>query len=247
MKRSDSDAQRLIATLRRHLKSQGITSARIARELSISEPTAKRWLAGKALTLDRLERLAQLCGHTLSDLARESERPSDGLAQELTLAQEQALLSDEFLALMFFTILSGSPPEETATDFLLPPRMVEAALIRLERLALIDRLPGGRVRARVDRTVIWRKAPMRALFEARMKVQFTTIDYSAPETVYASEMVKLSPKGIAALGELIEEFRRNVQAITRHDRDTAHLPGQWIATLAVMRTLDLSGLDRLRP
>lgn len=246
MLRSQSESARLLAALRRHLKSQGLTARQIAGELGIGEATAKRWLTGKGVTLDGLERLAGLGGITLAELARESDRPTDGLAHELTLAQEKALLSDEFLALMFFTILAGSPPHETATDFLLPPRLVEAALIRLERLALIDRLSGGRVRPRVDRTIIWRKAPMRSLFEARMKPQFMAIDYSAADAVYASEMVKLSPKGIAALAELIEEFRRNVQALARHDRDTSHLPGTWIATLAVMRAVDLSGLDRLR-
>lgn len=244
--RSETESARLLFTLRRHLKSKGLTTRRIAAELGIGEATAKRWLAGKGLTLERLERLAGLGGITLAELARESERPADGLAHELTLAQEKALMSDEFLALMFFTILAGSPPEETAADFDLPQRMVEAALLRLERLALIDRLSGGRVRPRVDRTIIWRKAPMRLLFETRMKPQFMAIDYSAADAVYASEMIKLSPKGIAALAELIEEFRRNVQALARHDRDTSHLPGVWVGTLAVMRSVDLSGLDRLR-
>ncbi|HMS19873.1 helix-turn-helix domain-containing protein [uncultured Sphingorhabdus sp.] len=246
MKRSETESARLLTALKRHLKSHGWTAARIAQRLSIGDATVKRWLAGKALTLDKLERLAGLCDVSLAELVRETEKPQSGLAHELTLAQEKALLSDEFLALMFFTILSGYPPEETTADFELPPRMVEAALTRLERLALIDRLSGGRVRPLVDRTIIWRKAPMRTLFDARMKNQFLSLDFAAPETVYASEMLKLSPQGTASLAELIEAFRRDVQALARKDRDTTHLPGQWITTLAVMRPLDTSGLDRLR-
>jgi transcriptional regulator with XRE-family HTH domain len=246
MQRTETESQRLLAALRRHLKSHGFTVARIARQLAVGEATVKRWLAGKALTLDKLERLAAMCEVSLAELARETEKPNSGLAHELTLAQEKALLTDEFLALMFFTILSGYPPEETTADFMLPPRMVEAALARLERLALIDRLSGGRVRPLVDRTIIWRKAPMRTLFEARMKSQFLSLDFAAPETVYASEMIKLSPQGAASLAELIEAFRRDVQALARQDRDTTHLPGQWVTTLAVMRPLDTSGLERLR-
>lgn len=42
---------------------------------------------------------------------------------------------------------------------------METGLSRLKRLALIDRLPGGRAQSRVDCAVIWRKRPMRALFE----------------------------------------------------------------------------------
>lgn len=244
--RTESESQRMLATLKRHLKSQGWTAARIAQRLEIGEATAKRWLSGKALTIDRLTALANLCDLSLVELFRESENTPANLARELTLAQERELMADEFMALMFFTILSGYPPEETAADFELPLAMVESSLVRLERLALIDRLSGGRVRALVDRAVIWRKAPMRQLFETRMKTQFMTIDFAAPETAYASEVVKLSAQGAAAMAELIEEYRRKVQALARNDRETSHLPASWYTTLAVMRPLDLSGLERLR-
>ena len=155
-------------------------------------------------------------------------------------------MSDEFMALMFFTILSGYPPTETAEDFMLPMPMVESALLRLERLALIDRLSGGRVRALVDRAIIWRKAPMRLMFQQRMKEQFVAIDFSAADAVYASEMIKLSKQGAAMLAELVEKYRREVQALAQQDRETAHLPQDWYTTLAVMRPLDTSGLKRIR-
>lgn len=246
MKRTDNESQRLLMALKRHLKSGGWTAARIAQALSIGEATAKRWLAGKALTLDRLSALVKLCDLSLAELIRETELPATNLSHELTLAQERALMTDELLALMFFTILSGYPPAETANDFQLPAPMVEAALVQLERLALIDRLSGGRVRALVDRTVIWRKAPMRQLFEQRMKEQFVAIDFASPEAVYTSEVIKLSAQGAAMLAELIEEYRRNVQTLAQRDREISHLPAAWYTTLAVMRPLDLSGLDRLR-
>jgi transcriptional regulator with XRE-family HTH domain len=227
--RTENESQRMLATLKRHLKSRGWTAAKIAHRLQIGEATAKRWLSGKALTIDRLTALANLCDLSLVELIRESENTPANLARELTLAQERALMADEFLALMFFTILSGYPPQETAADFELPQAMVENALAKLERLA-----------------VIWRKAPMRQLFETRMKAQFMAIDFAAPETAYASEVVKLSAQGAAALAELIEEYRRKVQALAKNDRETSHLPASWYTTLAVMRPLDLSGLERLR-
>jgi transcriptional regulator with XRE-family HTH domain len=246
MIRTDTESQLLLVTLKRHLKSEGWTATRIAQQLRIGEATAKRWLAGKALTLDRLSSLAELCNLSLAELFRQTERSSSNLAPALTLAQERALMSDEFMALMFFTILSGYPPTETAEDFRLPMPMVESALLRLERLALIDRLSGGRVRALVDRAIIWRKAPMRLMFQQRMKEQFVAIDFSAADAVYASEMIKLSKQGAAMLAELVEKYRREVQALAEQDRQTAHLPQDWYTTLAVMRPLDTSGLKRIR-
>ena len=72
------------------------------------------------------------------------------------------------------------------------------------------------------------------------------IDFSAADAVYASEMIKLSKQGAAMLAELVEKYRREVQALAEQDRQTAHLPQDWYATLAVMRPLDTSGLKRIR-
>lgn len=230
--------------LRRHLRRDGWTARRLAANFGIGEATAKRWLAGKAVTLDRLERLAELCGLSLAELAVESQQPPAHLAQELTLAQERALSADVFLAFLFMTILGGNEPQEVEEDFAVPPREMEAALLRLERLALIDRLPGGRVRPLVDRAIAWRKTPMRALFESQMKAQFLAMDFASENAVYASEILRLSAQGAAMLGELIEKHRRDVQALAEADRHASHLPRQWHGMLCAARPLETGNLRK---
>lgn len=145
--RHDSTSAAMMGALRRHLRHEGWTAVRLAAKLGVSEATAKRWLAGKGLTLDRLDRLAGLAGLTIADLAREAEDTPQGLARELTLAQERALSADIFLSFLFMAILAGIQPDEIMADFSLPSRTMETALLKLERLALIDRLRQGRARA----------------------------------------------------------------------------------------------------
>lgn len=234
----------MLRALRQHLRQEGWTARRLAGHFRIGEATAKRWLAGRGLTLPRLEALAALCDMSLGELARETERPHANLASELTLAQEKALSNDIFLAFLFMTILNGYTPDEIARDFNVPPRDMDAALLRLERLALIDRLRGGRVRPTVDRSVIWSKGPMRALFEERMKPQFMDMDFAADGAIYSSEMMKLSAQGAAMLAELIEKFRREVQAMAERDRETTHLPRAWYGMLCAMRAMDMTPIDR---
>lgn len=240
MKRSEM----LLSALRLQLRANGWTARRLAAELAVGEATVKRWLAGKGLTLDRLDILAGLAQTSLAELARQAERPGAGLAQELTLAQERALSQDGFLSFLFMVILGGYDVTEMARDFDVPTRQMEAALIRLERLALIDRLPMGRVRPLVDRAIIWRKTPMRAQFEARMKPQFLDMDFAAQDAVYASDILKLSAQGAARLTELIEKHRRDVQALAAEDRATAHLPQSWFGMLCAARPLDMTGLQQ---
>ena len=243
MKSSRSEAPAILQALRRHLRREGWTARRLAAQFAIGEATAKRWLAGKGLTLDRLEQLAALCRLSLADLARETELPPAHLAQELTLAQERALSGENFLAFLFMTILGGDDPRDVAEDFGVRARDMDAALARLERLALIDRLPTGRVRPLVDRAIAWRKTPMRALFEAQMKPQFLAMDFSAEEAVYASELLRLSPVGAARLAEMIEQHRRDVQAMAARDRQESHLPRKWYGMLCAARALDTANLE----
>lgn len=241
--RTESEGEAIIHALRRHLRREGWTARRLAAHFAIGEATAKRWLAGKGLTLDRLERLAALCRLSIGELARETARPEAGLARELTLAQERALSGNIFLAFLFMTILGGDDPQDVADDFGVPAREMDAALARLERLALIDRLPGGRVRPLVDRAIAWRKSPMRTLFETQMKPQFLAMDFAAEDALYASELLRLSPVGAARLAEMIEQHRRDVQAMAEADRHQSHLPRRWYGMLCAARALDTSTLE----
>lgn len=240
--RSESNAAAMLTVLRRHLRQAGWTAPRLSSELAVGEATVKRWLAGKGLTIGRLERLAGLVGLGLGDLAREVEDSAEGLAPELTLAQERALSSNIFLSFLFLSLLNGVPVAEIAADFEVPPRTMEAALARLERLALIDRLRSGRLRLRVDRALVFRKLPLRSLFEQHMKPAFFELDYAAPETLYTSEVIKLSPRGMMQLAELMERHRGELMQLADRDRQ-AGLPGRgWYGILCVARAMDMAAL-----
>lgn len=239
-----SETARLFAVLRRHLRREGWTAQKLAAHLGIGEATAKRRLAGKGITLERFGQLARLVGLTVAELAREAEGTNDGLARELTLAQERALSGDAFLAFIFVTILGENDPAEFIADYGVPADRMEAALQKLERLALIDRIKGGRIRSLVDHNVMYNKLPMRRAFETHMKQQFVAIDFSHPETVFASEVIKLSDAAAARLAEEIERHRREVHALAMRDRETALLKRTWYSVLWAARPLDLSRLQR---
>jgi transcriptional regulator with XRE-family HTH domain len=232
----------MIAVLRRHLRGSGWTVRRIAESLGASEPTVKRWLAGRALTLDRLEALAGLCDLRLADLARESELPPPDLANELTLAQEQALSEDIRLGFLFNVLLLGERWQDVEQDFGIPHAIMESLLDRLHNLALIDRLSGGRVRTRVNPNILWRKLPMRRQFELYMKQQFVDMDFAAPDSVYGSIVMKLSEAGAARLTELIEKQRRELYALAEADRTESHFPRTWYGVLTAARPLDTTRL-----
>ena len=228
--------------LRRLLRANGLTIHAIARRMAVSDATVKRWFQGLGLAADRLEELCHLAGVTLPELAEMASTPPRELANDLTLAQEQALTESTFLSFLFFMIMSGWPPHDLHDDFGVPTDLIDAQLGRLERLALIDRLPGGRVRRRVDRRVAWRRGPMRQHFEQHMKQQFMEIDFGDPATIYTAETAKLSVSGLARLEELLQRFRIDVQELADEDRRHSLLSRQWNMVLVAVRPMDVSRL-----
>lgn len=229
-----SDA--FLAALRQALRDAGWTQVRLAQEFGVGTATVKRWLHGRGLSFRMLSRLCELAETSLAELADDCR----AIAQEsdqLTLAQEEALTQDSNLSTVFFLILRGWPPSEATEAFHIPPETVERHVARLERLALVDRLSGGRVRARLSPSHTWQRAPMRRHFERHLKQLFVSIDYGDPAVNFGAEMVKLSPLGVAQVRERIEAFRAELRAIEREDRRSAALPGEWYAVLAVARSL----------
>lgn len=228
----------LIKVLRKLLRSNGLGIRDIAERMAVSPATVKRWFAGQGLAIDRFEALCDLAGIGLAELVELAAAPPRELARELTLAQEQALTENTLLSFLFFMIISGWPPSDLHDDFGVPVKDIETQLTRLERLALIDRLSGGRVRSRIDRRVAWRRGPMRKHFEQHMKRQFLEIDFGDPAAIYTAETAKLSPSGVARLEELIERFRLDVQQLADDDRRHSLLPRLWHTVLLAARPLD---------
>jgi transcriptional regulator with XRE-family HTH domain len=226
----------LLAALRRTLSAAGWTQTRIAKELHVGTATVKRWLHGRGLSFHTLGRLCAMADTSLAELA-EASRLAAQQQNHLTLAQEEALTRDSNLSTVFFLIVNGWPPSEATEAFHIPSDEVESHVIRLERLALIDRSSGGRLRARLNPAHAWQRTPMRRHFERHLKPLFFTMDYGDPDAIYGAETVKLSPLGLARLRDRIEAFRGEIRALEAEDRRTSSLPADWFAVLAVARSM----------
>lgn len=87
------EASQLIATIKRQLKSQGMTYRDVARALKLSEPSVKRLFASERFTIDRLVQVSNLLGYTLAELSNEAQAAQPRLST-LTEKQEREVVSD---------------------------------------------------------------------------------------------------------------------------------------------------------
>src|SRR5580700_11756368 len=85
---------RIMASLKRVMKSRQVTYRELARRISLSEPSVKRIFSRASLTLSRLDEICQALEVTLSEVVRLSGEASADAPEVLTVEQENALAAD---------------------------------------------------------------------------------------------------------------------------------------------------------
>jgi transcriptional regulator with XRE-family HTH domain len=176
-----SEADQLISTLKKQLKSQGMTYRDVARALKLSEPSVKRMFASGRFGVERLVQISNLLGFTLAELSREAQTGQTRLSM-LTEKQEREVVSDPKLLMVAVCALNHWTMEEIVEYYKLSVPECIKYLLQLDRLRIIDLLPGNRIRLNVARDFDWLPVgPIRQYFTSKglndfLKSGFATED-----------------------------------------------------------------------
>jgi transcriptional regulator with XRE-family HTH domain len=200
----------LIHALKRLLKAQGITYSVLAQRLSLSEATVKRMFSRGAISVKRLDEICQVLDIGLTELSAEAHREREPLT-ELSVAQEQALVDDPALLLALYLVLNRWHQEEAIERYRWSEAEWTLLLVRLDRLGVIELLPGNRTRSRTQRNFRWRReGPMQRFFQQRLLPEYfqRTFDGERDRLLLLSGMVSKHNAVVVErrLQELAEEF-----------------------------------------
>ncbi|MDP1633682.1 MAG: helix-turn-helix transcriptional regulator [Gallionellaceae bacterium] len=162
-----TEAVQLIATLKKQLKNQGMTYRDVARALKLSEPSVKRLFASGRFSVERLVQISNLLGYTLAELSKEAQTGQTRLST-LTEKQEREVVSDPKLLMVAVCALNHWTPDEIVAFYKLGIPECIKYLLQLDRLRIIDLLPGNRIRLNVARDFDWLPSgPIRQYFQSK--------------------------------------------------------------------------------
>ncbi len=162
----------LIDTLKQALKGHSLTYAEVARRLEMSEANVKRMFASKRFTLDRLEEICQLMQMELIDLFQLYEESRQRITQ-LTAEQEQELVRDTRLLLVAVCVRNRLTFDEIVSHYQIKETECIRYLAKLDRLKIIDLLPGNRIKLRIDENFRWLpNGPIECFFEKQIQGHF---------------------------------------------------------------------------
>jgi transcriptional regulator with XRE-family HTH domain len=207
----------LIDGLKRFLRAQDLTYRDLAMRLRLSEAAVKRMFSRRAMSLQRLEQICDVLDIGLVELSAEAGR---GRAPMATLSeeQEQALVDDPALLLALFLTLNRWKQADVQAHFTFDDVKWTALLVRLDRLGIIELMPGNRGRPLTARNFRWRAdGPMERHFRLRMLGDYFADPFDGEQDVLLLLSGALSIAGIRQLKQRLGEVAREFDALLARD------------------------------
>ena len=196
---------------------QGLTYRDLARQLSLSEAAVKRMFSLRAMSLQRLEQICEVLDIGLGELAAEAARGRDAMAN-LGKAQEQALVDEPALLLALFLTLNRWRQEEVQAHFAFSDAQWTELLVKLDRLGIIELMPGNRGRPLTARNFRWRiDGPIERYFRHVLLGDYFAAPFDGEEDALLLLSGSLSPNGIAQMKERLAEVAREFDSLLARD------------------------------
>lgn len=167
-----NQTKQLLDTLKQQLRAQGKTYKALSAHLGLSEASVKRLFSEQSFTLARLEQACDFIGVELAELAALSGASQSRL-QALTKAQETEIAQDTELLLVAISVINGFSFEDLLDYYSLDVNACVRKLAHLDRLNVLDLLPGNRIRLKVAPNFGWlADGPIQRFFQQKVQQEF---------------------------------------------------------------------------
>lgn len=241
-----SQSGQLIDTLKLELRKQRITYKGVAEKLGLAEASVKRLFAEKSFTLERLEKVCELLNMGFNDLVQQMEKNVE-FTTELTLDQEQELVSDIKLLLMAHFLVNKHDFPSIIENYEIEETEGIRLLAKLDRMKIIELQPGNRVKLLISPNFNWiRNGPIQRFFEQTVQSEFFESSFDGPREIRIFSSGTLSQD---AGNEAISKIKHLVKEINELIIASETLPSEQrfgTSMLVAMRPWEVRAFRNLR-
>lgn len=206
----------LIDALKQVLKEQSITYSQVAEHLGMSLASVKRLFSEKQFSLKRLDSVCEFAGIEISDLARRVEQKRK--ISQLTLEQEQQLVEDEKLLIIAVSALNRWSFDDIIHAYNFSEVEMIQCLAKLDRMKMIDLLPGNRIKPLITTDFQWHKnGPIQRFFETQVQQDFLQSRFNGPGEIRMFVTGMLTSASNAVMQQKIERLAMDFQRMNHED------------------------------
>ena len=216
-----SQTRALIETLKQELRKQRITYRQVSEVLELSETSVKRLFADAAFSVSRLEKVCALLQLEISDLVHLMQKNIE-LTTQLTREQEQELVSDIKLLLIALLLMNKLEFSDILSVYDISEPEGIRLLVRLDRMNIIELLPGNRVRLMISSNFSWLPdGPIQKFFESKVQLEFLDSSFNGPGQLRIFVSGMISREGNA---EIIRKMQHLAKEMNEMNAESELLP-----------------------
>ena len=231
-------SSRLVATLKRELKARGLTYRDVAARLGLSESAVKHMFSVGSFSLQRLDELCAVVELDLGELVNLSQA-NESRIERLSADYEEEIVADIKFLLLTYCLVNHWTFDEIIERYRISRAEGLRYLRRLDRMRIIEVLPGERVRLLLANNFAWRRnGAMERFFSERVQTDFFDCDFSVEGNLRIAKNGMLSKKAqsqlkerLRAIGDLFDDTtweERRLSAGERHGTTLVLAMRQWI-------------------
>ena len=242
-----NDVHQIVEALKKVARLRGVTYAELARRVQLSEASVKRLFSQRTFTLVRLAQFCDALEIDLGELARIA-RGREGDAPQMSLAQETALAADARLLAVFYLVVNGWTFDEIVARYEISPAQCIGCLAKLDRLKLVDLMPGNRVRVRAPRgTRLRTDGPIRRRHGRRAVEDFLAPQFDRAGGYFTFEFRDLSRASFEILRRKLERLAAEFQELGELDSHVAPNRRETIGMALGLRPWSMEAAIELPP
>jgi hypothetical protein len=207
----------IVAEFKRALRERSLTYADVARKLSLSVASVKRLFSRGDLSLKRVDSICELLETDLAEvLERARERPA---SKQLTVAQEQEIVSDPKLFLITWLVLNRAPLEDIVRWYTFTEREASRLFYKLDQMKVIELQPGNRVRLLVSRHFTWRAGgPVQRYIHQKLLREFMSSHFAGSQDEFFFHGGVASEAALGEIKLVLRNASRQCAEILERDR-----------------------------
>ena len=236
----------VIGTLKRCLKERGLTYKQLGQQLSLSEASIKRCFATESFTLERLVQVCDVMEMSLADLFKLSQQQQPTLSQ-LTHEQELELLNNPKLLLMAVLVRDGWSLAEITDYYQITELEGIQLLAKLDKLRLIELLPGNRYRLRIGQNFRWIPGgPLEQFMEQEVMVKFMAPRRGEPWLYRLYIRGRYSEESLKLLERRLRQITKEAADLNDADSSLPIAERKHVGMLLAMRPWEPSLFENMR-
>lgn len=208
----------ILLALKRALKSHGKTYADVAEVLDLSEASVKRLFADGQMSLQRLEQILQMLSVDFAELVELMQQARQEV-ELLSFEQEAQIAKDSVLLVVALSVINGFSFADLQQHYRFDQHTLVQKLAHLDRLKMLELLPGNRIKMRIANNFRWRKdGPIQNFFLERIAQDFFSGRFDTSNEKLLVVNTVISSTTNAEVQKAMEAFVNEVYALTHKDK-----------------------------